>query len=124
MARAMTRGEIAEVLRRWQAGQLTAEQVHTWADDLYFPGHLEFDDREGEDEGSVANEVLSSLSMLDMNLVTAADVPIYLEFLSTPPGQFADGYRRFVEAMDRIDREERRRSLSQTPPYTPYCGGG
>jgi hypothetical protein len=122
VAQLVSRGDIADVLRRWQSGLLTAEQVHSWAEELYSPGHLDFDDREGDDEDSVANEVLSSLDMLNLNLLVVGDVPIYLEFLGTPPGQFAEGYQKFEQALSRIDREERRRRLAHIPFYAPFCG--
>ncbi len=122
--RAMSRGEIANVLRRWQAGFLTAEGVHEWADGLYFPGRLEFDDEEGPDEESVANYVMSALGMLDVNLMVVEDVAIYLDFLETPPGEFERGYREFERAISAIDHRERRVRLAQIPLYAPFGKDG
>lgn len=90
----VTRLEIADMLRRWQAGEVSAREVHAWAEDRYarMP-EVDVDDWEGLHgaEESVANEVLGELDRLNMNLVLAEDVPIYLEFLATPPGSFRDG---------------------------------
>jgi len=117
----MSRSDIADVLRQWQAGLLTAEQVHAWAEELYFPGSLDFDDYEGDEENSVANEVMSCLDMLNMKLIVVEDVPIYLEFLETPKGQFVDGYRKFENALSLIDYQERCRRLAQNPLYALFC---
>jgi hypothetical protein len=122
MERELSRGEIAEVLRRWQAGLLTAEQVHEWAEERYFPGHLDFDDE--EDDRSVASEVMGYLDMLNMNLMVVEDVPIFLEFLETPAGRFAEGYGKFREALDRIDMRARQRELAHIPFYAPFCDAG
>src|SRR5688572_10348010 len=110
MARLVSRGEIVDVLQRWQAGILTAEHVHAWANEAYVPGAMEFDDYE-DDDNSVALEVLASLDMLDLNFTVVDDVPIYLEFLGTPKGRFAEGYRQFQQAMAAINVEERQAQL-------------
>jgi hypothetical protein len=123
MKPSVTRGEIAEVLRRWQQGSMSGEEVHAWANSLYFPGEVNLDDWEtdGEEENSVANEVLAQLDNLGMNLVIRDDVPIYLEFLRTPRGSFAEGYRKFREAIDSIDYKARLKSLREIPLYAPFC---
>jgi len=119
----MTRGEIITVLRRWRAGELTAKQVHDWAQSQYFPGRLDYDDE--EDEESVADDVMHALDSIDMNLVIVEDVPIYLEFLATPRGQSREGYRRWREALDRVHSPERQRErqkqLAGDPFYAPFC---
>jgi hypothetical protein len=107
----VTRADIAEILRRWQAGEVSARQVFDWAQERYWPGQVEFDDWE-VDDSSAGNEVLGTLDQLPVNLVLPEDVPIYLEFLDTPPGQFDRGYERFRAALDRIDYAARRRALS------------
>jgi hypothetical protein len=120
----ITRKEIADVLLRWQAGLLTAQQVHEWAEELYFPGCLDFDDEEGGecgDDNSVANEVMSALDKLDMDLMLVEDVPIYLEFLETPPGQFLTGYQKCEQTLAQIDRRRRQRDLAEIALYAPFC---
>jgi hypothetical protein len=121
MKRTVTRDEIIEVLRKWQGGSLSAKDVHAWANDLCFPGYVEFDDWEREEEYSVAREVLSALSMLDINLMTVEDVPIYLDFLGTAHGAFAEGYRRYEGALEHIDYQARRQALCNDPLYSRYC---
>jgi len=116
----VSRGEITDVLRKWQAGLLASEQVHEWAEDIFAPGELDFED-EDVYGNSVANEVLASLDSLDMNLVIVDDVPIYLEFLECAPNQFERGYRRFRDALHQIDIEARQRELRTNPLYAPFC---
>ena len=120
MARVVSRVEVANVLRQWQDRALTVSQMHEWAEGLYLPGDIDFDDNEGELEDSAVKEVLASLDLLDMNLVTADDVPIYLEFLNTPVGQFQEGYRRFQAALATIDYEKRRVALAGDPFYASF----
>jgi hypothetical protein len=68
----------------------------------------------------VTNEVLGDLDMLDMNLALPEDAPIYLTFLSTPPGEFRAGYAEYKRALDRIDRAARRTRLQGMPFYAPF----
>jgi hypothetical protein len=120
MSRMVTRAEIAEVLRNWQSGLWSAQQVHNWADDLFFPGEVDFDDEE-PDEESVACVVLRDLSMLNMNLRLSEDISIYLEFLGTPPGRYAEGYAKYATAIKSIDNAASRRELHHDPFYAPFC---
>lgn len=97
----VARADIADVLRRWQAGALSAREVYDWTQERSWPGEVELDDRE-EDGSSAAREVLSAPDQLPMNLVMAEDVPAYLAFLATPQGEFAQGYDRHRRATMRI----------------------
>src|SRR5262249_25019482 len=117
----VTRGMIAETLRRWQAGELTAREAYDWAQERYWPGRVEFDDWEADDS-SAANEVLCALDALPMNLILPEDMPAYLEFLATPSGRFAEGYERFRAALDRIDYAAPARSLRKDDFYGRSCG--
>jgi hypothetical protein len=116
MPRLLGRAEISEVLRLWERGGLSATEVHLWAEEQYGPG-VEFEDREGADAYSVSLEVVARLDMLDQNLITPEDVPMYLEFLGTPLGEFQAGMERFEQALARIDYVGRRRTLRDMPPY-------
>ena len=92
----VTRNDIAIILRAWQAGEMSAKDVHAWADDHYFPGSTEFID--WEDDQSVSNEVMALLDMLDVGHPFPEQIPIHLEFLETPSGKFAEGYERWKES--------------------------
>jgi hypothetical protein len=116
-----TRDEIIAILLEWGSGRLSARDVYAWAERVYHPGTTEFNDWE-EGDVSVANEVLGALDLLPLNLMLPEDIPIYLEFLATPRGQFERGFRRFDEALRRIDYESRRRLLTADPFYGQFCG--
>jgi hypothetical protein len=120
----MSRREIIDVLHRWQAGALTAKQVHDWVQSLYFPGALDYDDEE-EGENFVASDVMHALDSIDMNLIVVEDVPIHMEFLATPRGRYEDGERKWQEVLDRIytpeRMRERRRRLANDPFYASFC---
>lgn len=124
MKRPLTRSEIADVLRNWLSGGLTAEQVHAWATEIYFGFRtIDADDEEevDDEEFDILNEVMGGLDMLNINLMIAEDVPLYLEFLATSPGQFEQGYRKLQEGLDRIDIRARQRALADIPFYAPFC---
>src|SRR5438477_6141447 len=113
--RILKRDEVAQVLRDWHAGRTSTEDILRWADALYPSDNVDYEDWEGDD--SVTNEVLAALDMLDMNLALREDAPIYLDFLSTPAGQFQAGYARYKQALDRIDYTSRRTSLRNVALY-------
>jgi hypothetical protein len=116
--RILKRDELAQKLKDWQAGRVSSEELLRWADGLYPSDDVDYEDWEGDD--SVTNEVLAALDMLDMNLALPEDAPIYLDFLSTPVGQFQVGYARYKQALERIDYSTRRTSLRSVPPYAPF----
>ncbi len=119
----VTRTDIADVLRRWQAGEVSAREVFDWAQERYWPGEVDFDDWEAN-ESSGAKEVLGALDQLPVNLVLPEDVPLYLAFLATPLGQFARGYEQFRAAIDGIDYTSRRQALCGDKLYGRFCKGG
>ena len=106
------------MLRDWHAGRTSTEDILRWADALYPSDDVDYEDWEGDD--SVTNEVLAALDMLDMNLALPEDAPIYLDFLSTPTGQFQAGYARYKQALDQIDYTSRRTSLRNIALYAPF----
>jgi hypothetical protein len=114
----LKREEVAQKLRDWHAGRLPSEDLLHWADRLYPSDDVDYEDWEGDD--SVTNEVLAALDMLDMNLALPEDAAIYLDFLSTPAGQFQAGYARYREALEKIDHTTRRRTLKNVPLYAAY----
>ncbi len=116
-----TRDGIVAVLLEWSSGGRSAQDVYAWVERIYFPGAIEFNDWEDGDV-SVANEVMGALDLLPMNLMLPEDIPVYLEFLATPRGQFDEGLQRFDEALRRIDYASRRRSLKADEFYGRFCG--
>jgi hypothetical protein len=118
----ITRDLVRKKLQDWKDGRLTSQGMLEWANSVYPSEDFDVEDWEGEDERSVTNEVLEDLCMLDMNLRLADDVPIYLDFLTTPMGDFRKGYEAFQKAMQAIDREDRKRQLSNDPLYVLYLG--
>jgi hypothetical protein len=116
--RILRRNEVAQKLREWHGGRLSSEDLLQWADSLYPSDDVDYEDWEGDD--SVTNEVLAALDMLDMNLSLPEDAEIYLDFLSTPVGQFQTGYAKYKQALERVDRVSRRASLRNVPLYAPY----
>lgn len=115
----ITRACLAEKLRQWQAGAISTTDLSDWAENTH--GVADVDDREGPDDDSVANEVLGALDMLRLNLTLPEDVPIFLEFLATPHGDFQRGYAEFEKNCDAIDIRKRQAMLKNDPIYAPFC---
>jgi hypothetical protein len=115
MNHVVTRADLVAVLREWQAGRVSATEVHDWAEALYSPGDFEVDD--DEDSGSAASAVLARLDMLDINLITADDIPHYLELLHSPHGGLPEALKRFEAKQALIDFKARQDALATTEPY-------
>jgi hypothetical protein len=95
----ITRRDIADKLTNWRDGNLSRDELFSWANEIYFPSIIDFDDWEGNEDNSVANEVLSRLDMLDIDSYSENEIPIFLEFLNTHMGQFEDGYKAFLDRL-------------------------
>ena len=115
----ISRSDIVQLLKAWQRDDVTAAEVQAWAEGIYIPGTFEVDDYEGGD--SVCAEVLQHLDCLDMNLVIQEDIPLLLEFLSTPKGQFSLGFERWDRMTKSIDYRQRMKLLRGIAPYSPFC---
>lgn len=115
----VTRSHLASRLRAWQSGELETQELLEWAQALFGEEGLEFDDLE-EEYCSAAKEVLSFIERLDMNLALPEDVPIHLKFLETPLGEYEDGYEEWLDDLDEIDLDERRRRLRGISPYAQH----
>ena len=116
--RILKRDEIAQKLRDWHIGRLSSEDLLQWADSIYPSDDVDYEDWEGDDSATM--EVLAALDMLDMNLALPEDAPIYLDFLSTPVGQFQAGYAKYKEALEGVDHATRRTTLKNVPLYAAY----
>ncbi|QAU34169.1 hypothetical protein [Janthinobacterium sp. 17J80-10] len=115
----VTRGEIIRMLQSWQAGELATQQLWDWASHRFQSGAADYDDWDGDD--SVAREVLAALDSLDLHLMLADDVPLYLAFLTTPIGAFEDARKAWRAALAGLDYASRKQQLRNDPVYALYC---
>jgi len=105
----VTANLVESKLRQWQSGELTAAEVHNWAEDTFATDQW-------EPESDAVNEVLAKLDTLDMDLVTAEDVPVLLSALRSNAFEAI-----LAEHFARVDIELRRVRLAGVPPYAPFC---
>jgi hypothetical protein len=112
----VTRGDIVEILEAWQAGTIGPRDVHEWAEERYASSKFE-----AEDE--VANEVLSNLDSLDINLTTVEDAPIFLRVLRLPHDASDAALALLREHSSSVDISERRRRYAADPFYGRFCTG-
>ncbi|MDF7802188.1 hypothetical protein P4C99_22140 [Pontiellaceae bacterium B1224] len=116
----VSRNDLIEILIKWENNQLSEKEIVDWADQ-YFPDEIEFEDWEGNDDQSVSNEIMASLDSLGMNLIIKDDIPIYLEFLKTPLGEFEQGYSIWRDKLSKIDIGNRMKLLRGNPVYADFC---
>jgi len=114
MSSVILRSDVRTVLADWQAGHRTSQDVHAWAE-----ARFAVDDWECEDD--VVNEVLAQLDMLDVNLLTADDVPVLLTMLDLPAGQAARASEILSSYLAGLDLLGRKRALARDPVYARFC---
>ncbi len=113
---------ILEKLAEWADGKITPAEMHKWAQELFSSEDgLDFDDVDPKNGFSTAREALTELEMLDMNFVTAADVPFFVTFLNAAPDDFEKAYISFVASMQEIDIKRRMVELKNIEPYKRHC---
>lgn len=106
---------LIEKLLAWERGEVGAQDVHEWAEQVL--------DDEGwrdyprEDPRSIVMEVLDHLEALNHQLVTPADIPAILNFLAAKPGKEAEAWDRWEEYWESVDFEKRKQDLSKDPYY-------
>lgn len=106
----VTAVEIDAKLNEWQLGTVTTAEIHDWAVTRYATA-------EWEPESDSANEVLSFLDMLDVNLTTLEDVPALKEALrSENAADILDAH------FQTVDFAMRKRRLAADPFYARFCG--
>lgn len=115
----ITRGEIIRMLQSWQAGELATQELWDWASHRFQSGAADYDDWDGDD--SVAREVLGALDSLDMHLMLAEDVPLYLAFLYTPIGAYEEAHGAWRAGLAALDLASRKQLLRNDPIYALYC---
>jgi hypothetical protein len=107
----VTAADVREKLEQWLAGQLTARQVHAWAESRFMT-------EEWDPESESVNFVLSELDRMDMNLVTVEEAPVFLEALRAPHTK-----RIIGDHYASRDIEARKSALASDPMYAPFCKG-
>jgi hypothetical protein len=105
----VTADMVESKLRKWQAGEATAAEIHDWAETTYAVSG-------SEPESDAVNEVLAQLDMLNMNLVTPDDIPALLEALRSE-----DFDTVLEEHFAATDFNLRKSQLSKVPLYAPFC---
>ena len=69
--------------------KITNQAVKAWADEINFPGHIDFNDyyerfNHSHEEISITKEIISLLEGLDMNLLTKDDAKMFIDILCFP----------------------------------------
>jgi hypothetical protein len=105
----VTVADVRDKLTQWIAGELTARDVHAWAESR-------FASEEWDPESSAVNHVLSELDRMDMNLITVEDAPVFLSALEAP-----NALRVIGDHFATLDVEPRKRALASDPMYAPFC---
>src|SRR5688572_4761182 len=112
MPRYVTARDIDGLLVRWASNELSAADVHDWAEERFATHKWELDNE-------VTNEVLGHLDRLDMNLVVVADIPLLREALLAPSVEEACALigRSYTE----MPIAQRRKVCAQLSLYAPFC---
>jgi len=121
MKRIISRKDLREKLLQWQDGRITAPELNDWAGGNYPNDEIEYEDWDETGENSVTNEVLAALDMMDMNLMAPEDIPVYLDFLETPPAAFEEGYKKLQQYLNQIDINKRAADLVTDQFYERFC---
>jgi hypothetical protein len=110
------RGTLKKLLSLWREGQLSPREVRDRAEEMWASNEWgvfsETDDR------SIPVEVLAQLDAMNLQWITADDVPALLNFLNTPPGHASEGWKWWRRYWDTIDFPARRRLLAGEPFYS------
>ncbi|UJW81279.1 hypothetical protein [Hydrogenophaga sp. SL48] len=112
MPKLVTAREMDALLVRWGSNELSASEVHSWAE-------ARFATHSWEPENDAVNEVLSHLDRLDMNLVVVEDIPLLREALLARNEEDAN---RLIERSYAITPLEARKLIcAEKPIYAPFC---
>jgi hypothetical protein len=109
------RSTLRSLLLQWDSGKLTEKAIHEAAEGLW--ERYDWPEYSDTDDQSIAIEVLAQLEILNHQLITREDIPALLDFLETPPGQAARGWKQWRQYWDSIDFALRRRELATNPYY-------
>jgi hypothetical protein len=108
----VSREELRNVLAKWQRGELGHSQVYDWSNE-----HFGLDQMDGGD--LVVNEILAHLDIMDVNLITPDDVPVFLAMLDAVSE--ADATELLRRHGDALDLDERIARWGTDPFYAPFC---
>ena len=109
---------LQSLLMRWQNNELTAREVHEAAEDMWESYGSGPPSYPREDPRSIVVEVLSQLEALNVQLITAADIPEMIRFLETPVGAEARAWRDWSGYWDNVNFEARLEELADNPYYS------
>ena len=110
----VTRADLRLLLSRWQTGELPAASIHEWAEERFATDRW-------EPEDDVVNEVLGTLDMLDINLVTIDDIPVLLKALEMGPGSLEGAAQLLEDHWKGISMPQRANSLVTNPLYSSFA---
>ena len=112
MPKLVTARDIDAVLVHWSSHELSASEVHNWAE-------ARFATDSWEPENEVVNEVLGHLDRLDMNLVVVEDIPLLREALLARNEEDAN---RLIERSYAITPLDARKLMCAGKQiYAPFC---
>lgn len=114
MTNIITRSEIENLLRCWQSGELTHQQVFDWANDRFATSLWDTEDE-------IANEVLAELDTLNINLTTTEDIPYLLQLLTIPSGQIETVLTQQKAYSKSVNIKARQVALANDSFYAPFC---
>jgi hypothetical protein len=105
----VTREELKNILLDWQADALGALAVLEWAEER---ADLGIKDK-------VVTEILNSLDILHLNLITVEDIPAFLRALDTPTESAHEGLDILKKHDESVDWEARKEKYKGHPFYGP-----
>ena len=112
----ITREQVRSTIEAWQRSEMTAAQVHAWAEDRYAASAF-------EPEDDVVNEVLARLDMLDLNLTIVDDAPALLRPLTYKASEVEKAVAEMERYFETIDLRNRMKTCANDPLYAPFCRG-
>jgi len=110
MPQVVTRQELVVLLNSWLVGKLNAQSVYDWANERYSTEHWRAED-------DIVNEVLAELDILDINLITIDDIPVFLEVLALPHDQLDEATCRLKAHASSFDLGARKQQCRKDPFY-------
>jgi hypothetical protein len=110
------RARLTSLLVRWQAGELTAAEVHAEAESLW-DAEAEWPTLPEAQFGAIVIEVLQQLDIMNHQLILRQDTPAILAFLKAEPGEEQVAWQRWRAYWEGLDYPARRQELATDPFY-------